>query len=298
MSRATLYSPAIRFDGSKVCMSFASGHPGADDPAYVAHREEIAALVLQHGSKNELPPPYIRYTEQEQDAWRLIRHELAVRHESLASSEILTGMDALDLPFDHIPQLADVSNITYARTGFSFQPAAGLIPARDFYLSLKTNNFLATQYIRHHSQPFFSPEPDMVHEIIGHGSALANPRCADLYRSFGEAINRLNSESAINLASTIFWFCIEYGVVRERGEARAFGASLLSSFGELAAFHSATIIALEVNVMGKLGYDVTRYQPTLFCADSFNHMEDFFLGFCEAVDDETHLRMGITGSQT
>jgi phenylalanine-4-hydroxylase len=296
MNRPTLYSPAIKYDGSRVRMSFASGHPGADDPAYVAHRETIATLALQHSGRDEPTPPYIQYPEQEQNVWKLIRRELTMRHETHASSEILTGMDALDLPFDHIPQLADVSKEIYARTGFRFSPAPGLIPARDFYLSLKSSNFMATQYIRHHSQPFFSPEPDMVHEIIGHGSALANPRCAVLYRSFGEAINRLSSEAAISLASIIFWFCLEYGVVRERGEARAFGASLLSSFGELAAFRSATMSALDARVMSKIGYDVTRYQPTLFCASSFNHMEDFFLGFCAVVNDETHLRIGVIGS--
>jgi phenylalanine-4-hydroxylase len=290
----TLYSPAIRYDGDKVRISFAPGHPGADDPAYIAHRESIAALALKHSDQSKLPAPIVSYTEQEHATWKLIRARLAARHEECASAEILHGMHALDLPADHVPQLADVSNVIQGRTGFTFRPAAGLMPARDFYLSFGNDSFLATQYIRHHTQPFFSPEPDMVHEIVGHGSALANPRCADLYRNFGKAISRLRSDAAINLASRVFWFCIEYGVIHERGEIRAFGASLLSSSAELAGFRQAVVRSLDARVMAVFEYDVTRYQPVLFCADSFDQMEDFFLEFCRTIDDETPMQMGIT----
>jgi phenylalanine-4-hydroxylase len=111
--------------------------------------------------------------------------------------------------------------------------------------------------------PFYTPEPDIVHEIIGHANMLASPVFADLYERAGRASLRAGSDAALEFFSHVFWFSLEFGVVRELGELRAYGAGLLSSYGEIQEFSGAEIRAFDVAAMGTLAYDITRYQPVL-----------------------------------
>jgi phenylalanine-4-hydroxylase len=133
--------------------------------------------------------------------------------------------------------------------------------------------------------PRFSPEPDMLHEVIGHGNALANHRFADLYALFGRTVRRLETSSAISVVSSVFWFAMEYGTVRERGEIKAVGASLLSSGTELERFQHTQIEPLDAVMMARQGYRVDEYQPVLFCAESFDHLEDYLGEFLSTVKD-------------
>ena len=89
----------------------------------------------------------------------------------------------------------------------------------------------STQYIRHHSVPLYTPEPDVIHEVVGHGNCLAHDRFAALYRMAGQAARRVQATEALEFVSKVFWFSLEFGVVRERGQVRTYGAGLLSSYG-------------------------------------------------------------------
>lgn len=270
---ATLYSPVIKSDGGQVCVIFAKDHPGFDDAAYQEHRNRIARLAL--GYVPGKPIPDVEYTKGEHDLWRLIGPELRDKHQRYACGEFLHGAGLLDLPAGRLPQLNEVSLRLQRLTGFRFTPAAGLVEMRQFYQSLAEPRFQATQYIRHSSMPRFSPEPDMIHEIIGHGNALANGRLASLYRLFGQTASRLQSRDTVSMISRVFWFTMEYGLVREDGEIRVLGASLLSSCGEMEQFRNADIKPMDFAVMANQEYAVEKYQPVLFCADSFEHLAGF-----------------------
>ena len=117
--------------------------------------------------------------------------------------------------------------------GFRVEPVPGLVPTRRFYGALADRAFLSTQYIRHTSVPFYTPEPDIVHEVIGHGNMLASPRFAAITEAAGQASARLESDEAMQFVADVFWFSIEFGVIAEDGETKAYGAGILSSAGEL-----------------------------------------------------------------
>ncbi|SCL31009.1 phenylalanine 4-monooxygenase [Micromonospora inyonensis] len=279
---ATLYSPVIRTENGTVSVVFADGHPGRDDPAYQRHRARIAKAALDHVPGG--PVADVEYTEQEHELWRIVGPELRERHQRYACREFLDGVRRLDLPTDRLPQLGAASARLTALTGFRFRPAAGIVEMRDFYGSLADGLFQATQYIRHCSTPRFSPEPDMIHEVVGHGSALASDRLAAIYRRVGVAARRLESHEALSVLSRVFWFTLEYGLVREDGEVRACGASLLSSIGELDQFRTAAEIRpLDAAAMGAQRYRVEDYQPVLFCAESFDHLEEFLDRFLDEI---------------
>ena len=160
------------------------------------------------------------------------------------------------------------------------------MPLREFYGSLDAGVFYSTQYIRHHSVPLYTPEPDVVHEVVGHANCLASDRFARLYRAAGAAAQRVVTVEALEFVSKVFWFSLEFGIVREEGTVRTYGAGLLSSYGEIQQITRADLRPVDVARMGVQTYDITHYQPLLFCADGFGQVEDVIGTFFETVDDD------------
>ena len=233
-----LYAPVTEGpDGVKVHL--ADDHPGAADPEYRRRRNEIAAAALAW--KPGAPIPQVDYSEAEHEIWRIVSRELGPKHERLACRAFREAKAALALPEDHVPQLNEVSERLRPLTGFEFWPAAGLVPLDEFYGSLADRVFHSTQYLRHPSGPLYTPEPDIVHEVIGHGNLLADPQIAEVKRLAGEAARRCETTEGLQYLADVFWFTIEFGVMYEEGELRCYGAGLLSSFGEIDEFRGADI---------------------------------------------------------
>ncbi|MBW0271395.1 phenylalanine 4-monooxygenase [Nocardia sp. MH4] len=289
-TEAQLYSPVTRERDGDVTVHLSADHPGVDDSDYRARRNAIAAMALDYQPGS--PVPRIDYTDDEQRVWRIASAELARKHEIYACGEVREAAAALDLPRDHIPQLDEVSRLLAPLTGFSYVPAAGLVPLREFFGSFAERTFHSTQYIRHHSAPLYTPEPDAIHEIIGHANQIASPKFAALYETVGAAVARLETETALKFLADVFWFSMEFGVVREGDEIRCYGAGLLSSFGEIDEFRHARLRPLDVAAMGTIDYDITHYQPVLFCADSVAQIVGVLGEFFATMDDETPARLG------
>jgi phenylalanine-4-hydroxylase len=144
--------------------------------------------------------------------------------------------------------------------------------------------------VRHHSVPFYTPEPDLVHEIIGHANALASDSLAQLYAEAGVASRRASSPEALEFFSRVFWFTLEFGVVEEAGGLKAYGAGLLSSYGELDVFRQADIRDWDLLAMGTRDYDITHYQPVLFAARSYDRLTHDLGEFFRSYDEEWYER--------
>jgi phenylalanine-4-hydroxylase len=281
---AQLYSPVTAEDG-EVTVHLSNDHPGADDPEYRARRNEIAALALAW--EPGTPVPEVQYTDAEQEVWRTVCRELAPKHERLAIREFLEGKDRLRLPTDGVPSLDLVSDHLRPLTGFHYAPAAGLVPLREFYGSLSDRLFHSTQYVRHPAMPLYTPEPDIIHEVVGHGHLLATPTFSELHRLTGEATHRLTDEENLRFLSRVFWFTLEFGVVVEDGELRAYGAGILSSYGEIDEFRAMEHRPIDLVEMGTADYDITRYQPVLYRAESLDEVRDVVGGFFATCTDES-----------
>jgi phenylalanine-4-hydroxylase len=258
-------------------------HPGVSDMAYRARRAKIAETGAAYRSGD--PIPDVEYTPEEDDVWRVVSRELAAKHRRYACRAYLAGASRLHLPSERVPQLREVDARVHDLTGFHIEPVPGLVPTMVFYGALARRTFLSTQYIRHHSVPFYTPEPDVVHEIIGHANMLANPVLADLYEAAGHASVRAAAagDDALQAFSKVFWFSLEFGVVWEDGELKAYGAGLLSSYGEIDVFRNAEVRSWDIERMSTLDYDITRYQPVLFAASSFDRMVEDLTGYFASV---------------
>jgi phenylalanine-4-hydroxylase len=157
-------------------------------------------------------------------------------------------------------------------TGFRIEPAVGLVDARTFYEGLARRTFLATAYLRDPRTPFFTSDPDWVHEWIGHIAFLASERIARLYQLFGRAAMAASSTEEVTAISSIYWYSMEMGLVWEDGRWRAVGAAILSSVDEIRNIRNVEIRPFDPVVVSSLPSDDSRLQPVLFGAASFDAM--------------------------
>jgi phenylalanine-4-hydroxylase len=281
---AQLYSP-VTTDGDAVTVHLHDGHPGAHDPAYRRRRNEIAAAALRWRPGE--PAPTVDYHADEQAVWRTVCEHLAPLHERFAVGEYRAAVIRLRLPTDHVPSLDDVSARLVACSDWRYVPAAGLVDLRTFYSALADRTFHSTQYIRHPALPLYTPEPDIVHEVIGHGHLLATPTFGELHRRAGAAAQRLRDVESLRFLSRVFWFSLEFGVVVEDSELRAYGAGILSSYGELGEFSHMELRPLDLAEMGTADYDITKYQPVLYRAESIAEIDSVIGGFFDTCTDDS-----------
>ncbi|MBZ5710871.1 hypothetical protein [Nannocystis pusilla] len=245
-------------------------HPGFHDRSYRARRDQIAQIAETYAGDG--PIPEAPYTAAEHAVWRTVKTALTPLHRRFAAREVQAMLERFPLSTSHIPQLATVSSRLRTASGFRLRPVAGLITARDFLAALAADTFLSTQYIRHASRPWYTPEPDVIHELVGHAATLADPRVAELNRQFGRAALRAD-EATMTAIERVYWFTLEFGLVREDGEVRALGAGLLSSVEEIerGVLHTEHR-AFDLDAIAATDYSPADLQPRLFVADGVEDM--------------------------
>jgi phenylalanine-4-hydroxylase len=244
-------------------------HPGFRDPIYRARRNAIARLAVEH--REGTPPPFVAYTDQEHDVWRSVWDHLAPLHAARAVREWRSAAARLELDRNRVPQLAEVNELT-RHPGIEMLPVAGLISADGFLSALGRGVFRSTQYMRHHSMPLYTPEPDVIHELVGHATSFLAPEIVQLSRSFGDVALRADPATMLQI-ERLYWYTLEFGVALEDGDVKAYGAGLLSSYGELGDLGGrAQLVPFDLEVMARTPYDPTDYQKVLFVAPSFAAM--------------------------
>lgn len=241
-------------------------HPGFRDPAYRRRRDAIAALALAH--RPDTPPPHVDYDDVEVAVWGTVLEHLAPMHRARACPEYLDALPGFGFRADHVPSFAEIGEHLAPRTGFRLEPVAGLVTPREFMARLASRVFLSTQYMRHASTPLYTPEPDVIHEIIGHGPLLADATFSALNRGFGEATLRADEPRLLALIR-VYWYVLEFGVYEADDGLRVVGAGLLSSFGELGRFNDrADLRPFDIDAIAATPFDPTDYQGILFVAPS------------------------------
>uniref|UniRef100_A0A8D1YJT7 Phenylalanine-4-hydroxylase n=1 Tax=Sus scrofa TaxID=9823 RepID=A0A8D1YJT7_PIG len=249
-------------------------HPGFKDPVYRTRRKYFADIAYNY--RHGQPIPRVEYTEEEKKTWGTVFKNLKSLYQTHACYEYNHIFPLLEkycgFCEDNIPQLEEVSQFLQSCTGFRLRPVAGLLSSRDFLGGLAFRVFHCTQYIRHASKPMYTPEPDICHELLGHVPLFSDRSFAQ----FSQYIEKL---------ATIYWFTVEFGLCKQEDSIKAYGAGLLSSFGELQYCLSGEpkLLTLELEKTAVQEYTVTEFQPVYYVAESFNDAKEKVRNFAATI---------------
>ncbi|KAG8249060.1 Tryptophan 5-hydroxylase 1 [Homalodisca vitripennis] len=185
---------------------------------------------------------------------------------------------------DNIPQLQDLNLFLKRKTGFQLRPVAGYLSPRDFLAGLAFRVFHCTQYIRHSSDPYYTPEPDCCHELLGHMPLLANPSFAQFSQELG--LTSLGaSDGDVEKLATLYFFTVEFGLCKQDGQLRVYGAGLLSSVAELkhAVAASDKIKRFDPEVTVHEECIITAFQNHYYYTDSFQEATEKMRAFANTI---------------
>ena len=217
------------------------------------------------------PQNYAAYTAADHDTYRRLYERQSALLPGLACDEFRAALPALGLK-NQIPRFDQLNDRLFKTTGWQVVAVPGLIPEVPFFTLLAERRFPVTDWIRTPAEFDYIVEPDVFHDLFGHVPLLFNPVFADHMQAYGAGGLKANRLGACEQLSRLYWYTIEFGLMRQPAGLRAYGAGILSSSGELAhAVQSseANRIALDLLRVMRTRYKIDSYQQTYFVIDSF-----------------------------
>lgn len=258
-------------------------HPGASDSEYRTRRDFIAGLSKNFRETGVITD--VDYDEREQNVWQTVAGKLEEAQARRATKSYLEAKQKLGISTNRIPQLSEMNKRLGELSGFRLAPIEGLVETRGFLSWLAFRTMLCTQYIRHWSRPEYTPEPDIVHEAIGHIPMFTNPDFADFSQSIGHGA-RIATDDQLEDLGRLYWFTVEFGLVEEDGATKAFGAGLLSSFGELENAFTDNVERrpFDLQTVINTAYSYSDMQPILYVIPSYNYLKKVTREYIQSFD--------------
>lgn len=248
-----------------------TGTPDGSDPRCIPHK---LTAPLPVGDQCAYPA----YSDEEQDVWRTLYARMEQLLAGRAADEFLVGLAALKLERDRIPSLASVSRKLQQATNWQIARTPGLLDAHDFFSYLARRIFPCTDYVRSRAELDYTPAPDCFHDIFGHTPMIMHPRFADFYQRIGQAALSCQDPAVEEGLTRIYWFTVEFGLIRNPAGLRIYGNGIISSAGETE--HSLTDKVIKIpyrpETLAAQPYDIWRFQDTLFVIESFDQLESEF----------------------
>ena len=272
----------VKFAAKFVHDKGTKGRPTSDKRNYIPHMLEMAAdsslpLSPPPGASADwtVPQAWDSYTPAEHAMW----DQLFVRQSELLPGRVtqafLDGLDVLRMGHPGIPDFDELNERLMQRTGWQVVAAPGLVPDDIFFDHLANRRFVAGRFIRTPDQIDYLEEPDIFHDVFGHVPLLAHPVFADYMQAYGRGGLRSLGFGALHKLARLYWYTVEFGLIREGGDLKLYGAGIVSSFGE-------STFALDDPSPNRIGFDLKRlmrtkyriddYQQSYFVIDSFDDL--------------------------
>jgi phenylalanine-4-hydroxylase len=215
------------------------------------------------------------YTEVEHATWRTLFERQAALLPGRVTPEFLDGMHKLEIAADGIPDFRRLNDMLHAATGWTVVAVPGLVPDATFFEHLANRRFPSTCFIRTPEQMDYLEEPDIFHDVFGHVPLLVNPVFADYMEAYGKGGLKALDQDALGYLARLYWYTVEFGLIRTDEGLRIYGAGIVSSKGE-------SVFSLDAPDPNRIGFDLMRvmrtnyriddYQETYFVIDSFDQL--------------------------
>jgi len=221
-----------------------------------------------------LPQRYVAYDDEAHDVWRILFARRMATLQETASDVFLEGMARIGLEPDRVPDLAEVNRRLDASTGWNAVGVGGFIPAAQFFRCLERRRFPTTLIVRPRAQLDYLPEPDIFHDVFGHVPLHADTVFADFLQRFGALAAGARTELETTQMARLFWFTVEFGLARERGETKIYGSGLISSHGDAANAlgPSCDRRPFTLDAVINQPFEIDRLQDVLFVVESFDQL--------------------------
>src|SRR3984885_12051448 len=219
---------------------------------------------------------YRDYGPEQHDVWsKLVRHRRPQLQEH-ACREYLEGYEIIGLQDDRLPDLSAITKCLKPRTGWSATPVSGFLPSNAFFEMLAARMFPTTTYLRGANSLEYIPEPDIFHDVFGHVPMHAHPVFADFLQEYGRVCARLTDKDQLERMGRLFWFTVEFGVIRQNGVIKLYGSGLISSHGEsnyviegAKSGHGPEIRDFNLEQVLNQEFLVSEMQKVLYAVESF-----------------------------
>lgn len=240
------------------------------------HYKEAGVIVTtgHNPDLNSVPVP--AYTDEEHETWELMYQRQRKLLPERASQENITALKLIDLPGRCIPTLKEC-DAKLKPTGWGVTRVEGLVPEKEFFECLAQKLFPCTDFIRKREEIEYTPSPDMFHDMFGHLPLITNQTFADFYEYFGKVALKAN-ETQLEALQRIYWFTVEFGLIRNPEGIRIYGAGILSSVGEVeyCLTDKTRKHAMDFDRMANTSYEIDHMQDDLFVVESFEQLLEGF----------------------
>jgi len=260
----------------------AKDHPSFADPVYRQRRIDIGKSSLDY--KMGTPIPYLKYKPEENKTWEYIFKTLRPLQEKYMCDSFNKSFEKMVdtgiVKPNEIPQLQDLNEYLIKETNFRLKPVPGILSQREFLNALGLRVFCCTQFIRHHTMPEYTPEPDIIHELLGHVATFSDPDFCDLSQQIGLQ-SCGTSEENIKKLGAVFWYTVEFGVCKQDNGLKVYGAGIGASIKEIKYFGEGKMELRPFNPFEELNLDLQlqNLQPRYYVTESFKDACDILTSY-------------------
>ncbi|HET7583888.1 MAG TPA: phenylalanine 4-monooxygenase [Gemmatimonadaceae bacterium] len=259
--------------------------PAAEHQHAHAHHDALSPAMF-------IEQRWERYTPGDHDVWGILYDRRMGDLRKNGSRVFLEGAETIGLRRDCVPDLAELNARLTPRTGWRAVAVSGFIPAREFFQCLASRRFPTTVIVRSREQLDYLPEPDIFHDVFGHVPLHSDPVFADFLARFGQVAAAASSDDDVQRMARLFWFTVEFGLIREQGNVKVYGSGLISSAGDAANALGPRCDRRPFTLDDVLSqpFEIDHFQDVLFVVDDF---EQLFAAVSEA---EHRLQAGSLAS--
>src|ERR1700761_4204043 len=215
-----------------------------------------------------------RYTADQHAVWAELVGRRMPQLEEHSCQEYLDGFHNIGLRQDIIPDLAMVNTLLAPRTGWNATAVSGYLPGPAFFEMIAARRFPTPTTLRTRESLEYTPESDIFHDVFGHVPMHAHPIFADFLQHYGAVCAALDDREALEKMGRLFWFTVEFGVIRQQGQIRLYGSGLISSPGESAYVIEGKpeIREFDIDRVLHQEFSTSEMQSVLYVVDSFEQI--------------------------